>query len=317
MHNWAGQPRPIRGTFRVDGPRGVSRYRFWWLRPDRYRLEETEGDRPGSITVRSDREVWSIRPRHVFHRREAAGSLTVLDNLLMSPLGELAARPPVLKGTTTVAGRDAAVVVAKGRHFPEEIEAAVDLGAGVTLRRIRLRAGKPTVRMEIEEIEIDADLPGGLFSIDLPSGVPVTELESKARGFPLVEDLTRLLPFEIWVPKRPRDLVVVSKEVEADSLSVKLVWVEDRGGERGVMVDAEEGAAADESQFPELEQVDVDGLAVFVGIDQQTTPETWIVRFQKGATPIRLAVRGSRDQALESAVGLIPLSGDRPKLGDR
>ena len=105
MHGWAGQPLPVSGSLRVDGPRWISRYRFWWMRPDRYRLEEVEGDQPRTVTVRRDREMWWMRGHRVSHRRKVAGTLSVLDNLLMSPLGELEDAPPALQGTTRVAGR--------------------------------------------------------------------------------------------------------------------------------------------------------------------------------------------------------------------
>jgi hypothetical protein len=169
--------------------------------------------------------------------------------------------------------------------------------------------------MEVEEIEIGADLAAALLVIDTPANVSITELEGKAGGFPLLEDLPRLVPLQIWVPSRPRDLHVVS--VDAESSSVELVWVEDRGVERGVIVNAKEGKAAEEGQPAELEQVEADGLAVSLGIDTKKTPETWIVQFHRGGTPIRLDVRGSRDQGLASALGLIPLSGVRPELVDR
>jgi outer membrane lipoprotein-sorting protein len=318
VHDWAGRPLPARGSFRVDGARGTSRYRFWWLRPDCYRLEEVEGDEPGSVTVRRDREMWSVRGRRTYHRREVAGSLSVLDNLFMSSLGELGERPPVLKGTSTIAGRSAALVVAGSRwrrHSAEQMEAAVDLGTGMVLRRIQRTAGGSTIRMEIEETEIGAELPAELFNVELPRSVSVIELESKSAGFPMVEDLPILLHFQVWVANRPRDLQVVS--VEADSSSVELVWVEDRGGERGVVVNAKEGKAVDEGLLAELEQVETDDMAVYLGIDKQKTPETWLVQFEKGGTTVRLGVRGSRDQALTSALGLIPLSGDRPELVKR
>jgi hypothetical protein len=67
----------------------------------------------------------------------------------------------------------------------------------------------------------------------------------------------------------------------------------------------------------ELEQVEGDDMVVSIGIDKQKTPETWLVQFEKGGTSISLEVRGSRDQAVTSALGLIPLSGAKPELVQR
>jgi outer membrane lipoprotein-sorting protein len=317
MHDWASRPRPTRGSFRVEGPKGTSRYRFWWLRPDCYRLEEVQGYEPGSVTVRRDREVWSVRKIRAYHRREVAGYLTALDNLFMASFGGPGEPPPTLKGNTTVAGRSAALVVVSSpwRGHSDEIESAVDVGNGIVLRRVQLLAGNPIGRTEIEEVEIDIELPAELFAIELPQSMPVIELADRSAGFPILEDLPRLLPFQVWVPNRPRELQVVS--VDTDTSTVRLVWVADRGTERGLVVEATEGRTAWEDQLAEPETIDVDGVSVRLSINKRRTPQTWLAELEKGGTTILLDVRGSRAEALASARGLIPLSSDKPELVQR
>lgn len=315
MNDWASRPRPTRGSIRVDGGTGTARDRFWWLRPNHYRLEEADGDKLGLVTVRIDREEWSFREGRLYYQRDTGGSLTVLDNLFMSSFGEPGRRPPAFTGTTTVAARAAALVVVATpwRGHVDAMEMAVDLDTGMVLRRVQLLAGKPTFRIEIEEVEIDAELSLELFHIEPPEGGSVIELGTTSNRRLMLEDLPRVLPFQVWVPNRPRHLQVVS--VEPDSSSLKLVWLEDRGGERAIVVNAMEGEAAKAGNVPaELERVDAGDHAVFLGIDKRKTLETWFVQFAKGSTSICLEVRGSRDQALSSAMDLIPLSADGPEL---
>src|SRR5579864_3357637 len=160
MSAWASDPQPMRGSFIAEGPRRSSRYRFFWVRPNLYRLEALEGDDPGATTIRRDKEIWTLRRGRAHHRREVGGTLTTLDNLLMASFGEPGGRPPLLTGITTVAGRDAALVVVGSpwQGHSDEIEMAIDLATGVLLRRITLMAGKPTLHMETSELEIGIEL---------------------------------------------------------------------------------------------------------------------------------------------------------------
>ncbi len=314
MHDWAGNPQPIRGSFLVENSRRTSRYGFSWLRPDLYRLEELEGDDPGSTIIRRDREVWSVHRGRVYHRREVAGSLTLLDNLFFASFGEAGARPPIVKGTTTVAGRTAALIVlgSPWRGHSDEIEVAVDLATGMVLQRVHLLAGKPTLRMEVEGFEIGAELPTDLFAMVLAPNVSIIELESKGAGFPVLEDLSRLLSFQVWVPSRPRDLSVMS--VDTDFSTVMLVWVEHAREGRGIVVEATEGATAGKVHLDDPERNDGDDLTMFLSVNKQKSPPTYAVQLEKGGTPISLDVRGSREQAIASALGLIPLSAETPEL---
>ncbi len=188
--------------------------RIWLAPPAKLRMERT-GEGEAHTVVSDGAHEWSYEPSlGAMVYPATSGSYRGFEHLTdPSMLLGLLDLQPV--GSTSVAGRAAILVQARGRgtvwHGPaglpegaERHELAVDAERGVLMRAVSFLDEQEFFSHEVLEIAFDESFPDDTFVFTPPAGEEIRDAES---AFPppqhtTIEEAARLAPFTVLLPRR-------------------------------------------------------------------------------------------------------------------
>lgn len=311
--------------------------RLWWRRPDHVRREDDDGGPGGPrVAVVAGPRSWSYDAWFGAVSYEGSDVRLGAEDPPYPELLDPAVLLPALDlepaGEGVVAGRPAVRVRAvprepvdlfdAGRYLPwgaDRYELMVDRASGIVLRLAAFIDGEPFAVTEVDEIEIDPDIPPEVFAFTPPAGEEVHPPEFAAPEHATLHTAAREAPFTVLVPRRApagaerQVLVTRATARPPEPATVSLHYHVDPHGSVAVTQTA---AAGDDDPPLSPDEAAVlvrDGRTVLV---REIAGQAQVLTEHLGTRVFLLSADVPVDTLVEMALSLEPAPADPPPLTD-